>query len=113
MSDAVKMVRPTQRMSAAPGPLVVSKANPRYFAIGSGEGEGRLVYLTGSHVNNNLHDGLGFGLECPVEPERFDFGDYLDFLEAHGHSFIRLWRWEQFCGQLAMAGVHCCMTPQP
>jgi hypothetical protein len=29
MSDFVKMVQPTQQMSAAPGPLVVSKANPR------------------------------------------------------------------------------------
>jgi len=60
-----------------------------------------------------LHDGLGFGPECSAEPERFNFGDYLDFLEAHGHNFIRLWRWEQFKGQLPMAGVHCCMTPQP
>src|SRR5438552_10720764 len=63
--------------------------------------------------NNNLHDGLGFGPECSAEPERFNLGDYLDFLETHGHNFIRLWRWEQFKGQLPMAGVHCCMTPQP
>jgi hypothetical protein len=97
----------------AAGPLVVSKANPRYFAVASGKDEGRLVYLTGSHVNNNLEDGLGFGLECPQEPERFDFGDYLDFLEAHGLNFIRLWRWEQFRGQMPMASVHFCMSPQP
>lgn len=113
MFDAMKLVRPPRRTSAAPGPLVVSKTNPRYFAVGSGEGEGRPVYLTGSHVNNNLQDGLGFVLDCPDEPERFDFGDYLDFLEAHGHNFIRLWRWDQFRGPLATAGVHCCMTPQP
>ena len=113
MSDAMKLVQPPRRTSGAPGPLVVSKTNPRYFAVDSGGGEGPLVYLTGSHANNNLQDGLGFGLDCPDEPERFDFGDYLDFLEAHGHNFIRLWRWEQFRGQLAMAGVHCCMTPQP
>jgi hypothetical protein len=92
--------------AAAVGPLVVSKTNPRYFAVASGQDEGPLVYLTGSHVSNNLQDGLGFGLECPDEPERFNFDDYVDFLEAHGHNFIRLWRWEQFRGQLTMAGVH-------
>ena len=97
--------------AATAGPLVVSKTNPRYFAIAGHDA--RVIYLTGAHVNNNFHDGLGFGLECPEDPERFDFGDYLDFLEAHGHNFIRLWRWEQFRGQLAMAGVHCCMSPQP
>jgi hypothetical protein len=74
----------------APGPLVVSTANPRYFAVRSTDGaEEQLVYLTGSHINNNFHDGLGFGPECPAEPERFDFDGYLDFLEAHGHNFIR------------------------
>src|SRR6266542_5151382 len=104
-------VQQTKRTGVAVGPLVVSKSNPRYFAVDSRED--RLVYLTGSHVNNNLHDGLGFGPECSAEPERFDFGDYLDFLEAHGHNFIRLWRWEQFKGQLPIAGVHCCMTSQP
>ena len=110
MADVRNTVQQT-RAGVAVGPLVVSKSNPRYFTVDSRED--RLVYLTGSHVNNNLHDGLGFGSECPAEPERFDFGDYLDFLEAHGHNFIRLWRWEQFKGQLPMAGVHCCMTPQP
>src|SRR4029450_624577 len=36
-----------------------------------------------------------------------------DFLAAHGHNFIRLWRWEQFKGQLPIGNVHFCMTPQP
>jgi hypothetical protein len=97
----------------AAGPLVVSAANPRYFAVASGSGDPKAVYLTGSHVNNNLHDGLGFGPDCAEEPERFDFAAYLDFLEAHGHNFIRLWRWEQFQGQLPAVNVHFCMTPQP
>ena len=48
-----------------------------------------------------------------TEPERFDYDAYLDFLEAHGHNFIRLWRWEQFQGHLTPADVHFCMTPQP
>lgn len=99
---------PTPR--PALGPLVVSKTNPRYFAVAS---SGELVYLTGSHINNNLHDGMGFGAQSPAEPERFDFDAYLTFLEERGHNFIRLWRWEQFKGYLSMANVHFSMTPQP
>jgi hypothetical protein len=89
-------IDPGAPAATAAGPLIVSKTNPRYFAI-AGQ-DARVIYLTGSHINNNFHDGLGFGLECPQEPERFNFGDYLEFLAAHGHNFIRLWRWEQFRG---------------
>jgi hypothetical protein len=71
------------------------------------------VYLTSAHFKSNLQDGLGLGRDCPDEPERFDFGAYLEFLVAHGHNFIRLWRWEQFDGYLPGADVHFCMTPQP
>jgi hypothetical protein len=98
------------RRSAAAGPLVVSEANPRYFSVGDG---GEVVYLTGSHINNNFHDGMGFGVDGPERPERFDYDAYLGFLEAHGHNFIRFWRWEQFKGYLPGAGVHFFMTPQP
>jgi hypothetical protein len=90
---------------------VVSAVNPRYFSVAGDLGE--VVYLTGSHVNNNFHDGLGFGRGCPEMPERFEFDAYLDFLRDHGHNFIRLWRWEQFKGYLPGADVHFCMTPQP
>jgi hypothetical protein len=107
MTEESTLTRP------AAGPLVVSTANRRYFAVASGAAEGRPVYLTGAHINNNLHDGLGFGLGCPETPERFDYDAYLDFLEEHGHNFVRLWRWEQFRGQLPMVNVHLCMTPQP
>jgi hypothetical protein len=93
------------------GPLVVCATNPRYFAV-VGDAD-RAVYLTGSHVNNNLHDGLGFGRDCPDTPELFDFDAYLEFLVARGHNFVRLWRWEQFKGYLGPADVHFCMTPQP
>jgi hypothetical protein len=44
------------------GPLVVSEANPRYFTITSDER--KAVYLTGSHVWNNLHDGMGTTSSC-------------------------------------------------
>ncbi len=94
----------------AAGPLVVSKTNPRYFEV---EGERRAVYLTGSHIWSNFHDGMGPGPECSETPEILDYGDYLSFLKEHGHNFIRLWRWEQFQSQAAGGGFHLCMTPQP
>jgi hypothetical protein len=101
-------------MSQAMGPLVVSPINPRYFSVASADpAKGKVVYLTGSHVNNNLHDGLGSGRDCPQEPESFDFDAYLELLTQRGHNFIRLWRWEQFQGYLGPADVHFCMTPQP
>jgi hypothetical protein len=36
-------------------PLAVSSTNPRYFSAAAAPEEA--VYLTGSHVNNNFHDG--------------------------------------------------------
>jgi hypothetical protein len=98
----------------AAGPLVVSDANPRYFAIGSGDaGDRRVVYLTGSHIWNNFHDGMGPGSGCADTPEEFDYDAYLKFLEERGLNFIRLWRWEQFKSQAAGGDFHLCMTPQP
>ena len=42
-----------------PGPLTVSSISPRYFAVDSTEAlSGKVIYMTGSHCNNNLHDGL-------------------------------------------------------
>ena len=93
------------------GPLVVSSENPRYFSVATDRR--RAVYLTGSHIWNNLHDGMGPGPECSDEPEVFDFEGYLDFLEERGHNFIRLWRWEQFRSRAAGGDFHLCMTPQP
>jgi hypothetical protein len=61
----------------AGGPLVVSRTNGRYFTVASDER--RAVYLTGSHIWNNLHDGMGPGPEGPADPERFDFDGYLRF----------------------------------
>src|ERR1700737_4707691 len=96
-----------------PGPLRVSATNPRYFAHTSVDGVERAVYLTGSHIWNNLHDGMGPGAEGPAEPERFDFDGYLRFLTERGHNFIRLWRWEQVRSQAAGGNFHLDMTPQP
>ncbi|HEV8565795.1 MAG TPA: hypothetical protein VGQ92_01720 [Actinoplanes sp.] len=78
------------RVERIPGPLVVSTVNPRYFVTGSGDGaDGQAVYLTGSHVNNNFHDGMGPGLDCGTAPERADYRAYLRFLTDRGHTFVR------------------------
>src|SRR3712207_2060871 len=82
------------------GPLVVSEVNPRYFAV-AGRDDGTVVYLTGSHIWNNFHDGLGVGPACAGEPEVNDYGAYLRFLTERGHNFIRLWRWEHVRSQAA------------
>ncbi|OPZ20180.1 MAG: hypothetical protein BWZ10_00730 [candidate division BRC1 bacterium ADurb.BinA364] len=75
----------------AAGPLRIHPDNPRYFTDGTKAADGslRAVYLTGAHTWNNLVD---MGKSDP--PEAFDFGAYLDFLEAHHHNFIRLWTWD-------------------
>jgi hypothetical protein len=101
---------PAER-AAAPGPLVVSRTNPRYFTVAGDET--RAVYLSGSHIWNNLHDGMGPGPECAQLPEELDFEAYLDFLADRGHNFIRLWRWEQVRSLAAGGDFHLCMTPQP
>jgi hypothetical protein len=98
---------------ASLGPLVVSGTNPRYFTTRSEGGEERAVYLTGSHIWNNFHDGMGPGPDCSHRAEALDFDAYLRFLLEHGHNFIRLWRWEQFKSQAAGGGFHLCMSPQP
>ena len=77
--------REARQPTPAAGPLRVHPENPRYFSDGSG----RTVYLTGAHTWNNLID---MGRNDP--PEAFDFNAYLDFLQRHGHNFIRLWAWD-------------------
>ena len=100
--------------SLAAGPLAVAKTNPRYFTVVSGDAkEQQAIYLTGSHVNNNFYDGSGPGPNCADIPEHNDFPAYLAFLKAHGHNFIRLWRWEHFKSQSGGGGFHLCMSPQP
>jgi hypothetical protein len=96
------------------GPLQASVDNPRYFAVHSDDpARRRAVYLTGSHIWNNFHDGMGPGATPSAQPERMDYGAYLDFLAARGHNFVRLWRWEQFQSQAAGGAFHLNMTPQP
>jgi len=72
--------------SEASGPLRVHPQNKRYFCDKSG----RAVYLTGSHTWGNLQDQLS-----PEPLRRFDFPAYLDWMQQHGHNFMRGWVWEQ------------------
>ena len=75
----------------ATGPLVVSETNPRYFTVAASDATDRLaVYLTGSHFNNNFHDGSGPGADCAETPEPNDFRGYLEFLKERSHNFVRL-----------------------
>jgi hypothetical protein len=110
-SDEVPPPKSDPVLGAA-GPLVASAVNPRYFTVVSNSArDGAAVYLTGSHLNNNFHDGMGLGADCAENSEQFDFDAYLEFLKDHDLNFIRLWRWEHFRSQLGP--VHICMTPQP
>jgi len=70
-------------------PLRIHPRNPRYFA----DGEGRAVYLTGSHHWDNLIDN-------GERPGAFSFERYLDHLESWGHNFIRLWAHEAWTHDL-------------
>jgi hypothetical protein len=67
----------------AAGPLSVSSANPRFFV----DSNGKAVYLTGVHLNNDLVDRSNKAV--------LDFTSYLNFLHQYQHNFVRLWAWEQ------------------
>jgi len=74
------------RSSEAIGPLRLTPENPCW----SVRPDGQAVWLTGSHTWANFQER---GVEGQT-PD-FDYEGYLDFLEGHGHNFIRLWAWEQ------------------
>ena len=85
--SGVRGMEPSRPAEAASGPLRVDSRNPRYFS----DGNGKAIYLCGSHMWNNLVD---MGPSDP--PPRLDFQAYLDFLQRYGHNFIRLWTWENY-----------------
>ena len=68
-------------------PLQVSEINPRYFT----KGDGKVIYLAGSHTWNNLVD-----MTNDDSLQIFDYPAYLDFLTKYHHNFFRLWNWELF-----------------
>ena len=103
LADGVASVRTADGYAAPSRHLRVLRANPRYFT----DGTGRAVYLTGSHVWWNL-TGPDRWSPCGDQASRFDWPRHLDWLEDHGHNFIRLWRvehtrWEQCGGPVTTA----------
>ncbi|HEV7454751.1 MAG TPA: DUF6298 domain-containing protein, partial [Candidatus Saccharimonadales bacterium] len=80
------LVQPVQALGSSLTPLHVSTQNSRYFE----DTNGHITYLTGSHTWANGSDN-GDG----NPPPSFDYNAYLDYLQAHGHNFMRYWRWEQ------------------
>ena len=84
------------RAMEARGPLRLHPTNPRFLADGTKNPDGslRAVYLAGSHIWHSFQDH-GHRLESGAEPPPvFDFDGFLNLLQANGHNFTRLWRWE-------------------
>ncbi len=77
-------VQPLQA-TCPPGPPTCHPANPHIFA----DADGKALYLTGSHIWDSFQR---WGTTDP--PAERDFSQYLDFLEANDHNFIRGWTWE-------------------
>ena len=67
----------------AAGSLSVGSSNPRFFV----DSNGKAVYLSGIHLNNDLIDRSDKAV--------LDFTSYLNFLQQYEHNFVRLWAWEQ------------------
>jgi hypothetical protein len=93
---------------AITSPLRALPSNPNYFS----SGDGRAVYLTGSHTWNNVQD---WGTEDAPQP--FDFTAYVKMLVAHHHNFTLLWQTElpAFRGLPTKSGASpdFFVTPQP
>lgn len=90
--------------ASAKGPLRVHPSNPRYFT----DDTGRAIYLAGSHTWANLQD---MGTTNPPAP--FDYPAFLDWLEAQGHNFFKLYVWEQARYENDIASDDYWITPHP
>ncbi len=69
--------------NSLPGPLSVSKTNPRYFTTPNGN----VVLLAGSHSWENLQD------QGTPAPATFDYDAYMSFMTSHGFNFMHIWTW--------------------
>lgn len=58
--------------------------NPLYVT----DNTNRVIYLSGSHTWATIQER-----RLPQQAP-FDYDDYLDFMVAHGHNFLRVWTWE-------------------
>jgi hypothetical protein len=98
----------TSKSKPITAPLKASSNNPNYFT----DGNGRAVYLTGSHTWNDFQD---WGTDDSPQP--FDFTAYVKMLITHHHNFTLLWQTELpvFRGlpTQAKASPDFSVTPQP
>lgn len=65
--------------------LRINPSNTRYFT----DATGRTIYLTGSHTWSNVLDMTG-----PNGHQDGRKNTFLDWIEAYGHNFTRLWAFE-------------------
>jgi hypothetical protein len=74
----------------AAGPLRVHPDNGRYFQTP----DGRARLMAGSHTWSSIQE-----IRLAGDPD-FDFEAYLDMAAGYGHTFLRLWMYEQpvLCG---------------
>lgn len=84
-AKAKAAAEPGQRL-LAPGPLRVSRSNPRYLEDGSGN----TILLAGAHTWYIWQDA---GTTDP--PPAFDYNAFLDRTVCLGYNFFRGWVWEQ------------------
>ena len=63
--------------------LRIHPTNPRYFT----DETGKAIYMTGSHTWFIIH----YYADANPQMSYDDFEDYLDWMQSHGHNFIRLW----------------------
>lgn len=86
------------------GPLVRCAADPRYFA----RPDGKRVLLAGSHTWDTIQD-----FRTSEATPRFDFPAFVAWLQANGHNFTRLWRWEYNWWQNDFLGAPQAVDPHP
>jgi hypothetical protein len=108
MSAPPSFSSPASETKPITAPLRAATNHPNYFV----DGDGKAVYLTGSHTWNNVQD---WGTDDAPQP--FDFSAYVKMLVAHHHNFTLLWQTELpvFRGlpTQANAAPDFYVTPQP
>lgn len=78
------LVFTSKSFASPPGPLRVSRENPRYFA----QPDGQSILLAGAHDGWELQDYAWGDANAPV---RFQWDAFLDFLVENNLNVIRMW----------------------
>lgn len=91
-------------LSGQMGPLRRDAAVRDYFV----RPDGTPVFLAGSHTWDTIQD-----FRCSELTPRFDFPAFVRWLQALGHNFTRLWRWEYGWWQNDFLGAPQAVDPHP